>query len=83
MDHAVSAVKLDKHFEDESFDEHDDDNDDGDDEYKDLLSNKSGNFFGSLYQPHTCFSRFVHKTIQLLFQPKGCTLVRRAMDGVT
>lgn len=47
MDHAVSAVKLDENMQDEpSFDEHGDD-DDGDDdtEYKDLLSNKSGNFF--------------------------------------
>lgn len=40
VDHAVSAIKLDEHFEDESFDEHGDDT-----EYKDLLSNKSGKFF--------------------------------------
>lgn len=45
MDHAVSAIKLDENFANESLDEHDDDDDDdGDTEYKDLLSNKSGNF---------------------------------------
>lgn len=90
MDHAVSAIKLDKHFEDESFDEHDDGTDDGgdyDSEYKDLLSNKSGNqthigFFSFVSFFHLFWSRFVHKTIQS-FQPKGCTLVHRAMDGVT
>lgn len=60
MDHAVSAIKLDKKLGDESFDEHlgdDDDDDGGDTEYKDLLSNKSG-IFNSIFSTFLSFGMF-------------------------